>query len=132
MSRRPLRVFMMDLLATVPYYTAYLTRALLAQGVDLKLGSITYYLDRSCFSDRGVAVDPGCLDLVSKFALSRSVRRPLKLAEALINHFALMVRFLFAPPEVLHVQFLPMLTSKLPFDLWFVLWCRKFGNTCAE
>jgi glycosyltransferase involved in cell wall biosynthesis len=118
---------MMDLLATVPYYTAYLTKALLARGVDLKLGSISYYLDLSCFSDRGIAVNPGCLDLVSKFALPRSLRRPLKLAEALINHFVLMVRFLFAPPDVLHVQFLPMLTSKLPFDLWFVLWCRKRG-----
>ena len=50
---------MMDLWATVPYYTAYLSRALLAEGVDVTVGSITYYLDRDCFSSRGIKVDPG-------------------------------------------------------------------------
>ena len=35
------RVFMMDLWATVPYYTAYLSRALLAEGVDVMVGSIS-------------------------------------------------------------------------------------------
>src|SRR5580704_16806423 len=64
-SRRPLRVFMMDLLATVPYYTAYLSRALLAEDVDLPVGSVSYYLDRKCFSSRGIKVSPGCLDLIS-------------------------------------------------------------------
>ena len=68
-SDRRLRVFMMDLWATVPYYTAYLSRALLAEGVDLTVGSISYYLDPECFSSRGIKVDPGLLDLVGKFSL---------------------------------------------------------------
>jgi glycosyltransferase involved in cell wall biosynthesis len=126
-SRRPLRVFMMDLLATVPYYTAYLSRALLAEDVDLTVGSVSYYLDRKCFSSRGIKVSPGCLDLISKCDLPRRLRRPLKLCEALLNQSALALRFLLSPPDVLHVQFLPMLTWILPFDLWFVFLCRARG-----
>ena len=45
MSRRP-QGYMMDLLATVPYYTAYLSRALLRRGVDVRFVSIKYYLYR--------------------------------------------------------------------------------------
>jgi hypothetical protein len=57
---------MMDLWATVPYYTAYLSRALLAEGVDVTVGSISYYLDPDCFTSRGIKVDPGLLDVVGK------------------------------------------------------------------
>ena len=119
---------MMDLWATVPYYTAYLSRALLAEGVDVTVGSITYYLDRDCFSSRGIKVDPGLLDVVGKFSLPRLPRRILKLLEALANLFALTVRFLISPPDVIHVQFLPMLKWSLPLDFWFLGFFRKRGS----
>ena len=128
MRNRRLRVFMMDLWATVPYYTAYLSRALLAEGVDVTVGSITYYLDRDCFSSRGIKVDPGLLDVVGKFSLPRLPRRVLKLLEALANLSALSVRFLVSPPDVIHVQFLPMLKWSLPLDFWFLEFCRKRGS----
>lgn len=128
MSDRRLRVFMMDLWAIVPYYTAYLSRALMAEGVDLTVGSISYYLDPSCFSSRGIKVDPGLLDVVGKFPLPRLPRRVLKLSEALVNLSALTLRFLVSPPDVLHVQFLPMLNWGLPLDFWFLEFCRKRGS----
>lgn len=126
-DRRP-RVFMMDLWATVPYYTAYLSRALLAEGVDLTVGSITYYLDPECFSSRGIKVDPGLLDVVGKFSLPPVPRRVLKLLEALVNLSALTLRFLVSPPEVIHVQFLPLLEWRLPLDFWFLEFCCKRGS----
>jgi glycosyltransferase involved in cell wall biosynthesis len=119
---------MMDLWATVPYYTAYLSKALLTEHVDLTVGSITYYLDPACFSSRGIKVDPGLLDVVGKFRLARLPRRVLKLFEAMLNLSALVIRFLIAPPNVIHVQYLPMLTSRLPLDLWFLEFCRKRGS----
>ena len=119
---------MMDLWATVPYYTAYLSKALLAQGVDLTVGSITYYLDPACYSSRGIKVDPGLLDIVGKFPLPRLPRRILKLMEALLNLAALSVRFLISPPDVIHVQYLPMLKWRLPLDFWFLELCRKRGT----
>jgi glycosyltransferase involved in cell wall biosynthesis len=127
-SDRPLRVFMMDLLATVPYYTAYLSKALLAEGVDVMVGSITYYLDPDCFTSRGIKVDPGLLNVVGKFPLPRLPRRVMKLMEALVNLSALTGRFLVSPPEVIHVQFLPMLKWHLPLDLWFLKFCRNRGS----
>ena len=122
--RRP-RVFMMDLWATVPYYTAYLSRALLNQDVDLTVGSISYYLDPGCFSSRGIKLRPGLLNVVGRFNLPRLPRRVFKLLESLLNLAALTLRFLFSPPEIVHVQFLPMLTSRFPIDLWFVEFCRR-------
>jgi glycosyltransferase involved in cell wall biosynthesis len=127
-SERRLRVFMMDLWATVPYYTAYLSRALLAEGVDVMVGSITYYLDLDCFASRGIKVDPGLLNIVGKYPLPPLPRRALKLMEALVNLSALTVRFLISPPDVIHVQFLPMLKWHLPLDLWFLKFCRNRGS----
>lgn len=128
MSLRRPRVFMMDLWAIVPYYTAYLSKALLAAGVDVTVGSITYYLDPKCFSSRGITVDPGLMDVVGRFSLPRLPRRVLKLAEALVNLTALSVRFLFSRPDVIHVQYLPMLKWRLPLDFWFLEFCRKRGS----
>ncbi len=126
-ARRP-RVFMMDLWATVPYYTAYLSKALIAQGVNVQVGSITYYLDPTCFSSRGLRLDPGMLDLVGRFPLPRAPRRILKLVEGLLNMLALTVRFLLAPPDIIHIQYLPMLRWRLPVDAWFLSLCRTRGS----
>ena len=38
------------------------------------------------------------------------------------------MRFLVSPPEVIHVQFLPMLKWRLPLDFWFLEFCRKRGS----
>ena len=99
-----LKIFMMDLLATVPYYTAYLSRALLSEGLAVQVGSISYYLDLDCFQVRGLKIDPGLLDVVGKFQIPKGPRRILKLAESMLNMAALAVRFLVSPPDVVHVQ----------------------------
>jgi glycosyltransferase involved in cell wall biosynthesis len=121
-------VFMMDLWAIVPYYTAYLSKALLKEDVNLTVGSISYYLDQGCFSSRGIKVDPGLLDVVGKFRLPRLPRRILKLPEAMLNLSALTVRFLISRPDVIHVQYLPMLKWRLPLDLWFLEFCQRRGS----
>lgn len=124
----PTRVLMLDLWATVPYYTAYLSRALKQIGLRVQIASITYYLDRHCFRSRGLRLDPGLLDLVGKFDLPRVARRLGKLLEGGLNLTALTLRALRRPPEVLHVQFLPLLRSRAPMDLWFVRFCRRRGS----
>jgi glycosyltransferase involved in cell wall biosynthesis len=123
----PPKVFMMDLWATVPYYTAYLSKALLAQGVPLTVGSISYYLDLDCFTSRGIQLRPGLMDVVGKLQLPRLPRRVFKMLEAILNLSALSVRFLISPPDVVHVQYLPMLKWRLPLDFWFLEFCRGRG-----
>jgi glycosyltransferase involved in cell wall biosynthesis len=124
---RQLRVFMMDLWATVPYYTAYLSKALLHQPIRLTVGSISYYLDPTCFSSRGIKLHPGLLNIVGRFRLPRVPRRILKLLESLLNLSALTLRFLISPPDIIHVQYLPMLQWPLPLDLWFIKLCHRRG-----
>ena len=121
-------VFMFDLWATVPYYTAYLSRALQDAGVDVQIGSITYYLDRDCFRGRGLRLQPGFSDVVGRLNLPRVARRVFKLAEGVLNLAALSVRFAFRAPDVVHVQFLPLLRSRFPVDLWFLRFCRARGS----
>lgn len=129
LPRREPRVFMMDLLATVPYYTAYLSRALLAYGVPVQIGSITYYLDPQCFRSRGLSLQPGALDVVGKFSrLPRVLRQGLKLVETSVNLFALTLRFLLSPPDIVHIQYLPMLRLPFAMDAWFVRFCRWRGS----
>lgn len=117
----------MDLWAIVPYYTAYLSRALLHAGADVMVGSISYYLDPECFSSRGIQLDPGLSNVVGRFRLPKTPRRVLKALEALVNMGALALRFLVAPPAILHVQYLPMLQWSVPLDSWFLALCRWRG-----
>ncbi len=126
-STKQPKIFMMDLWAIVPYYTAYLSKALLAGGVDVTVGSITYYLDPKCFTSRGISVDPGLMDFVGRFKLPKLPRRVLKLIEAVLNLVALVVRFAVARPDVIHVQYLPMLQWSVPLDFWFLEFCRWRG-----
>jgi glycosyltransferase involved in cell wall biosynthesis len=126
-GKHRLRIFMMDLWATVPYYTAYLSKALRDCDVDVMVGSISYYLDLDCFRGRGIKVDPGMLDVVGRFQMPPIPRRILKMIEALINQAALVVRFAVAAPDIVHVQYLPMLKWRIPIDVWFLRYCKMRG-----
>ena len=128
-KKQDLRVFMMDLLSIVPYYDAYLCEALRSHDVDVVLGAIIYHLDRACFSRRNVNTRPGLLDVVGRFKLPKRFRRALKLLETTINMLALAVRFLWSSPDVIHVQYLPMLQWGLPIDFWFLRYCRNLGSS---
>jgi glycosyltransferase involved in cell wall biosynthesis len=119
---------MMDLWAIVPYYTAYLSKAMLKEGANLTVGSITYYLDTECFRSRGIQLSPGLLDIVGRFRLSKFPRRILKLVESTLNLFALTIRFIVSKPDIIHVQFLPMLRWRVPIDLWFVRFFQRRGT----
>ena len=118
----------MDLLATLPYYAAYLSKAMMKLPIDLTVGSITYYLDPGCFTSRDIRVDPGLLDVVGKVRLPRLPRRILKLTEGILNLCALTVRFFISPPDIVHVQYLPMLKTPVPMDLWFMEFCQWRGS----
>ena len=122
------RVFMMDLSATVPYYTAYLAKALLGEKIELQVGSTIYYLDRNCFSDRGIPLDPGLSNIVGRFNLSSVPRKIFKVAELLVNLIALTVRFAIRPPDVVHVQYLSLLRWRCPIEMWFLKFCRLRGS----
>lgn len=118
------RIWMLDLWCIVPYYDAYLCEALLKLNIPVTLISTTYYLDRQCFSRHQVNHDPGLLDLVGRFNLPRRFRRLLKAFETSINTIAIILRALWSRPDLVHIQYLPLLKWDFPIDLW----CIRFLN----
>ena len=124
-----LRVFIMDLLSVVAYYDAYLCRALKSEGVSTRLGAITYHFDRDCYRRLGVRNQPGPLDFVGRLKLPNVVRRLLKVFEMCLNTIALAVSFTWKRPDVVHVQYLPLLERRIPLELWLLKYCRLLGSS---
>jgi glycosyltransferase involved in cell wall biosynthesis len=124
-----IRVVMLDLLAFVPYYTGHLCAGLeQAGGVDVTLASITYQYDREFFRRQGIRNNPGLLDLMSKLdPVPAPLRRALKLLECLANMVALLARIAASRPDVVHVQFLPLLNYGVPFERWLLGAVRMIG-----
>lgn len=122
-----LNVCMVDLWSTVPYYDAYLCEALVSSGVTTTLAAITYYLDRGCFSRKGITPQTGLIDLVGKLDLPKRLRQILKLLEGLINLTALTFRFRKHRPDVVHVQYLPLIQRGSTLELWFVRYWERLG-----
>lgn len=118
---------MMDLLAIVPYYDGHLCAALdQEQNLEVTLGAITYAYDQGYFRRQGVRNRPG-LDLAARLKLPRSVRRPIKTLEGAFNLAALAIRISSNRPDVLHVQFLPMMEMGIPFECWVLRLARRLG-----
>lgn len=128
-TSRPVRVVMLDLLAIVPYYCAHLCSSLSGHGsVSVLLASVAYRHDPECFRGSGVQRSPIGVDWVSRVPrLPDMVRQGLRAAEYLFNLTALAVRSLFARPDIIHIQFLPLLSSGIPVELGYVRLLRMLG-----
>ena len=117
---------MMDLWAVVPYYTAYLSRALLRRSEPQ--GRLDHLLSRSRllhFSRHPAHAGSSRRRRPSPPATLP--RRLLKMAEAILNIGALCVRFAVSRPDIIHVQYLAMLRWPLPLDWWFVRFWQRRG-----
>lgn len=122
-----MKVFIMDMLCMVPIYNRYLCNALQATNPDTFLGSISFHLQPGYFAKHKVHRQPGMIDIVSRFSFrSRNVRQLLKLAEYLLNLISLTVRFLFVRPDIIHVQWIP-LVIRMPVELWFLRFFQSRG-----
>ena len=122
-----MQAIILDLLSIVPYYTGYLSRDLKRDGVDVRLESVTYHLDPGWFQSIGVP-NRAMVDTARWYRPeSSAIRQPLKLAEYIFNLGALALRLLIGRPDVLHVQFLPLVPRGLPFELWLMKLARSLG-----
>jgi glycosyltransferase involved in cell wall biosynthesis len=127
--RALMRVFLMDLGCTVPYYTGYLGRALREAKVDVTVGTVTYHLDPAHFARLGLRTDPGAFDVVGGLGIRRPwPRRALRTLELAANLVALAVRWALAPPDVVHVQYIPLAEKGLSFEAWFLRLVRRRGS----
>lgn len=126
----PLRVTVLDAFAVAPYYTGRLCAALSRQpGLSLTCASPRYGHDPGFFHSLGIHPDAALLDVASRLGpLPAWLRRPLRVAEYLVNLLLLTLRFLFRPPDVLHVQFLPLLARGIPLELALLRLARRAGS----
>ena len=121
---------MLDLASIVPYYAGHLTSALQKEAeIEVELGSINYHLDPGYFQRQGVTRCSGFLDLISELSISPiKLRQALKAVEYLFNLFAALVRCVITRPDVVHIQFLPLFSTGLPFERWFVQSLKLIGT----
>jgi glycosyltransferase involved in cell wall biosynthesis len=125
--KRRIRVLVLDLWCYVPYYDRYFCESLLTVDVEPRLAAASNYLDPEYFKKHGIRNRPGFMDIAARFRLSNQrLRRSLMLAECCLNLVALAFWILLAKPEILHVQWIP-LVQKLPFDLWFMKFAKLRG-----
>ena len=127
-SAQPIKVYMMDLWAYVPYYDGYIARSLRTVGVDVSMGSISYHRDPEYYKRIGLPTDPGCCDVVSGWRIKNPrLRQSLKFVEFCLNAFVLSIRFAFKKPGIVHVQYMPLLQRGLPLEVWFLRYIRWLG-----
>ena len=118
---------MLDLLSVVPYYTAHLVSALAHQpGISIETAAIAYHLDPQCHSRLDVSL-PGWPSNRAGAFRAAWPRRIGKTIEAVYNLRTLRRRLASCRPDVLHVQFAPLLALGLPFELQLIRAARRLG-----
>lgn len=121
-------IYMMDLWCQIPFYNAYLCNALKTEGVGCVLGSTSFHLEPDYFLRRGLKNDPGLSSLVSHLDIvNPKVRRTLRFLEFCVNIAALAFRFLFVRPDIIHVQWVPLVEEGVPIELWFLKLAKRRG-----
>jgi len=131
-SAPKMRVVVMDVWCFIPYYTRYLCEALAARGVDVQLASVSYFQDPDYFSRYPVRRTSGLLDIAGRLRIrSEKRRRIAKLIEYCINLLILYLKLLAHPPNVIHVQWVPLVT-KLPVERWWLRMVRRRGIKLVE
>jgi glycosyltransferase involved in cell wall biosynthesis len=101
-----------DVWCFVPYYERYLYSALKNKGIDVELAAASYLADPGYLSRSGVHHSAPLLDIVGPANIRNPrARRLLKAAEYGLNMFALTGKLLISRPDIVHVQWLPLLTA---------------------
>ena len=119
MNSSRLKVDVLDLWSLTPYYERYLMQALQEEGVDAALCATSYPNAPNYFDECGLPL-AAPLDRVAKWKIKNEWgRRILKGGEYLLNQTALLSRWTQRPPDVLHIQWLPML-RRAKLDLHFL------------
>ena len=119
MNSSRLKIDVLDLWSLTPYYERYLVQALQEEGVDAALCATSYPNAPSYFQECGLPL-AAPVDRVAKWKIKNEWgRRILKAAEYLLNQTALLSRWTQRPPDVLHIQWLPML-RRAKLDLHFL------------
>lgn len=105
-----MKTSIIDLLCVTPIYDRYLCEAIRGEGIDARLASITFHLDRALLDSAGIVRSGGVIDIATGLKLaSPPMRRVVKLAEYLANLVVQLIHLWRHKPAVVHLQWLPLL-----------------------
>lgn len=105
-----MKVAMIDLLAQTPFYDRYLAESMTSLVDQLTLYTTRFHLEPDYFASARFAWTPGFTDRLGlAFSKIHLLRRPIRLVEYYLNWCALLRRFQAQPPDIVHIQWLPLL-----------------------
>jgi len=106
-----MNVAMVDLLTQTPFYDRYLSQALAPLVECFTLYAIRFHLEPEYFDNVEFRRSPGMIDCVSGLRLkTRPLRQAGKMIEYGLNWGYLLTRFRRRPPDIVHIQWLPLLS----------------------
>ena len=122
-----MNVAMIELLAQTPFYDRYLSEAVAPLVDRFTLYTIRFHHEPDYFNDATFDYSPGLVDLVSGWRIKiRPLRQVAKMVEYGLNWLFLLRRFRLQPPDVVHIQRLPLL-SRVRWELDAVKRLRHSG-----
>jgi glycosyltransferase involved in cell wall biosynthesis len=122
-------IYMMDLWCQTPFYDAYLCDALSREGLTCVLGATNFHLEPDYFLRRGLKNDPGLGSFASRLNIQNAkVRRTLRFLEFCGNITTLALRFLFLRPDIIHVQWVPLVDRGISVELWLLKLAKRRGS----
>jgi glycosyltransferase involved in cell wall biosynthesis len=124
-----MRVVVVDLVATSPFYCRPFTLSLRERGARAELASPVFYLEPGYVE---ASPRPSWLvDLVARRPRPRSLRLGLRAAEVTLNSLGLTSAILRGAYDVVHVQWIPVDQATSPFLSTLRLACRAGGALLA-
>ena len=122
-------IYMMDLWCQIPFYDAYLCMALRREGLPCVLGATSFHLEPDYFRRHGLKNDPGLGSFASRLNIKNpKIRRTLRFLEFCGNITTLALRFLFRRPDIIHVQWVPLVDRGISVELWLLKLAKRRGT----
>jgi glycosyltransferase involved in cell wall biosynthesis len=122
-----MNVAMIDLLTQAPFYDRYLSEAIASAVSRFSLYAVRFHYEPDYFEDITFNRSPGLIDCVSGFQIqARPLRQAGRVIEYVLNWLYLLYKFRRQPPDVIHIQWLPLL-SRIDWELRIVDHLRQSG-----
>ena len=122
-----MNVAMIDLLTQTPFYDRYLSEAIAPRVNRFTLYAIRFHYEPDYFDDVTFNRSPGLVDCVSGLRVrARPLRQAGKVIEYALNWLYLLYKFRRQSPDVVHIQWLPLL-SWTDWELRIVERIRRSG-----
>jgi glycosyltransferase involved in cell wall biosynthesis len=123
-----MNVAVIDLLTQTPFYDRYLAEAIARRVDQFCLYASDFHREPGYFDDASFKRSTGGTDIISRYPIrARRVRQVVRVAEYTLNWLILLAKFRRQRPDVVHIQWLPMLNEKITVENLALSGLRRMG-----